>query len=143
MSGGTTLTHSSRGRRGVHPAVRLPLLLCAAFAACAPVGAGVADDPYALTSTNRPPRIRLVVRNMNFNDVRLFAMAPTGRTSIGQVGGKQDAEFELDWPVSAYMSIEINMVAGPKCETQEMQVDPGDVLELQIAVIFEQTAGCR
>ena len=80
---------------------------------------------------------------MTFNDVRLFALAPPGRTSLGQVGGKQDAECELDWPVSAYMSIEINMGAGPKCETQEMQVEPGDVLELQIAVIFEQPAGCR
>jgi len=119
------------------------LILAAMLSACATAGAGVADDPYAFTSTNRPPRIQLVVRNMNFNDVRLFALAPNGRTPIGQVGGKQDAEFEMDWPLSAYMSIEINMVAGPKCETQEMQVDPGDILELQIAVVFTQTAGCR
>ena len=80
---------------------------------------------------------------MNFNDVRLFALTPTGRRSVGQVGGKQDAEFELDWPISAYMSIQIDMVAGPTCTTQEMQVDPGDILELQVAVVFDQTVGCR
>ena len=121
----------------------MALLLCTVLSACATAGAGVTDDPYAFTSTNRPPLIRLVVRNMNFNDVRLFALTPSGRTPIGQVGGKQDADFELDWPMSAHMSIEINMIAGPKCETQEMQVDPGDILELQIAVVFTQTAGCR
>ncbi len=80
---------------------------------------------------------------MNFNDVRLFALSPSGRTSIGHVGGKQEEEFEMDWRMSAFMSIEINMVAGPKCQTQEMQVDPGDILELQIAAVFQQTAGCR
>ena len=129
--------------RGLHRLAPALLLACAALSACAAAGTGVADDPYAFTSTNRPPRIRLVVRNLNFNDVRLFALTPSGRTSIGQVGGKQDEEFELDWPISAYMSIEINMVAGPRCVTQEMQVDPGDILELQVAVVFTQTQGCR
>lgn len=84
-----------------------------------------------------------MVRNMNFNDVRLFALSPSGRTSIGHVGGKQDMEFQIDWPMSSFMRVEINMIAGPKCQTPEMQVDPGDILELQIAVVFEQTTGCR
>ncbi len=119
------------------------VLLCVVLGACVSAGAGVSDDPYAFSSTDRPPRVRLVVRNLNFNDVRLFALTRTGRTSIGQVGGKQDAEFELDWPISSYMSIEIDMVAGPECTTQEMQVDPGDILELQVASVFHQTSGCR
>lgn len=118
-------------------------LLSTTSAGCAS-GAGItADDPYTLASDQRPSRVRLVVRNLNFSDVRLFAHSPTGRVSIGQVGGKQDAEFELDWPTSAYMRVEINMVAGPRCTTQEMQVDPGDILELQVAVVFNQTTGCR
>ncbi|MGB1656695.1 MAG: hypothetical protein ACPHQP_03005 [Longimicrobiales bacterium] len=121
----------------------MALLLGMALAACASPGVGTSGDPYGFSSTDRPPRIRLVIRNMNFNDVRLFALTPSGRTSIGHVGGKQDAEFVLDWPISAYMSIEIDMVAGPKCTTQEMQVDPGDILELQVAVVFDQTSGCR
>ena len=118
------------------------LLLCAGLVACAGT-TGVAEDPYAFTSTNRPPKIRLIVQNLNFSDARLFALQPSGRVPIGQVGGKQDAEFELDWPMSAYLSIEIDMIAGPRCVTQEMQVDPGDILDLQIASVFSQTRGCR
>ena len=38
--------------------------------------------------------------------------------------------------------MEIDMVAGPKCFTPELQVDPGDILELQIAVNFNDTPGC-
>jgi hypothetical protein len=41
------------------------------------------------------------------------------------------------------MYIEIDMLAGPKCFTEELPVDPGDVLELQIASVFSSTAACR
>lgn len=119
------------------------LILAALVSGCAAAGGGVSEDPYEITSTNRPPIVKLIVRNMNFSDVRLFSIQPSGRIPIGQVSGKQDAEFQLDWPLSAYMSIEIDMVAGPRCTTDEMQVDPGDILELQVAVVFNQTAGCR
>ncbi|MCH1571319.1 MAG: hypothetical protein L7S64_08240 [Longimicrobiales bacterium] len=143
MPGRSTLIRRLPVMRTLYRSAPLVLLLCAGLSACATGSADIAEDPYAFTSTNRPPRVRIVVRNMNFNDVRLFALSPSGRTSIGHVGGKQESEFEIDWRMSAFMSIEINMVAGPKCQTQEMQVDPGDILELQIAVVFQQTAGCR
>ena len=122
---------------------RLAMAIVVVSSACTAAGTGVAQNPYAYTSTDRPTQVRLLVQNLNFNDARLFALALNGRTPIGQVSGKQDKEFELNWPLSSPMRIEINMVAGPKCTTQEMQVDPGDILELQIASVFTQTAACR
>lgn len=143
MPGRSTLIRQLPVMRTLYRSAPLALLLGAGLSGCATGSPDVAEDPYAFTSTSRPPQVRIVVRNMNFNDVRLFALSPSGRTSIGHVGGKQEEEFEMDWRMSAFMSIEINMVAGPKCQTQEMQVDPGDILELQIAAVFQQTAGCR
>ena len=125
--------------------LRSPLIALAlvGVSACLMTGTEASKDTHAFTSPDRPQQVRLLVRNMNFNDARLFALATSGRMPIGQVSGKQDREFELDWPLSSYMKIEIDMVAGPKCSTSEMQVDPGDILELQIASVFNQTQDCR
>jgi len=124
---------------------RGPLMVLAlvGVSACLMAGTEVAKGTHAFTSPDRPQQVRLLVQNMNFNDARLFALATNGRMPIGQVNGKQDRAFELDWPLSSSMRIEIDMVAGPKCTTSEMQVDPGDILELQIASMFNQTQGCR
>ncbi len=111
--------------------------------ACLMAGTEVSKGTHTFISPDRPQKVRLLVQNMNFNDARLFALATNGRMPIGQVNGKQDREFELDWTLSSYMRIEIDMVAGPKCTTSEMQVDPGDILELQIASVFSQTHDCR
>ena len=112
-----------------------------ALAACASAGPRLSDDPWS--STERPPQVRLIVQNRNFSDARLYAIRRSARESLGILGGKQDAEFMLDWPSPEPLRIEINMLAGPRCVTEEMQVDPGDILELQIAVVFTDTSGCR
>lgn len=143
MPSRTSLTKKRAAMRVLQWRTLLAMAIVAVSSACAAAGTGVTQDPYALTSTERPTRVQLLVQNMNFNDARLFALAPNGRTSIGHVSGKQDEEFELNWPLSSTMRIEIDMVTGPKCTTQEMQVDPGDILELQIASVFSQTADCR
>ena len=60
--------------RTLYRSAPLALLLCAGLSACATGSPDVAEDPYAFTATSRPPQVRIVVRNMNFNDVRLFAL---------------------------------------------------------------------
>lgn len=111
--------------------------------ACASSG-GPANgaDPFGGEGA-RPSTVRLIVQNLNFSDARLYAIRRGGRTSLGVVGGKQTQEFTLDWSLPESLQIEINMLAGPQCYTREMLVDPGDVLELQIAVAFAQTSACR
>ncbi len=59
------------------------------------------------------------------------------------VGGKEDAEFTLDWPITTPLRIEIDLLAGERCVTEELRADPGDIFELQIASVFHETRGCR
>lgn len=90
----------------------------------------------------RPTSVRLIVQNMNFSDVRLYALRRGARRNLGTVTGKQDREFNLVWDTPDPMVVEIDMVAGPKCFTRELIVDPGDILELQISSHFTATS-CR
>lgn len=126
------------------------LMLVLATAGCAQTGrplggggSGGGSDPFA-TSTERPNRIRIEVRNLNFQDARLYAIRGSGaRRSLGSVGGKQDGSFTLEWNLNEDIRIEINLLAGPTCTTRRIQVQPGDILELQIASVFSQSSFCR
>lgn len=106
--------------------------------ACASGGQGSTDS----FNVERPTSVRLIVQNRNFSDVRLYTIRRGTRTALGTVTGKQDREFTFSWNMPDPMQVEIDMVAGPKCFTREMQVDPGDTLELQIAPVFT-TSSCR
>lgn len=110
--------------------------------ACASTATPTDSDPFD-NSGSEARSVRLMVQNMNFSDVRLFAIRRGSRTSLGVVSGKRDAEFTLDWPLPEPLQIEIRLLAGPHCLTREMEVDPGDVLELQISSVFSQTSACR
>jgi hypothetical protein len=120
-----------------------PLLLLLAATACASSGRTLdtaSQDPFGASG---PTTVRIIVQNHNFADARLYYFRRGRRMSLGIVTGKQDGEFVVDWNVPDPMQIEINLLAGPTCRTDTMTVDPGDVLELQIAVVFSQTLGCR
>jgi hypothetical protein len=115
--------------------------LLAAAGCASSSGGGRADaEPF---SSARATTVRLVVQNRNFQDARLYTHRRGSRTYIGVVGGKRDQDFVLDWDFPDPMYVEIDMLAGPRCLTREMMVDPGDVLELQIAAVFSATAACR
>lgn len=88
-------------------------------------------------------QIRIEVINRNFSDATLWAISPGGRQRLGIVTGKTDATFTLDWDFSQPLQIEIDLLAGERCVTAPLQVDPGDVLELQIEVELRRTAFCR
>lgn len=125
------------------------LLLVVATAGCLQTGRPLSgggsrsDDPFG-TSTERPNRIRIDVRNLNFQDARLYVIRGGGaRRSLGSVGGKQDETFTVDWNMNDDIRIEINLLAGPTCTTRRMQVQPGDILELQINSVFSQSSFCR
>ena len=90
----------------------------------------------------RPTTVRIVVQNRNFADARLYTHRRGTRSMLGTITGKTDRDFVIDWGQTDPMYMEIDLVAGPKCFTPELQVDPGDILELQIAVRFAETAGC-
>jgi hypothetical protein len=118
------------------------LLVLATLAGCASTAGAPAEDPFDPQGSGAA-NVRLLVQNLNFSDARLFAIRPGRRISLGVVGGKQNREFSLDWNVPESLQIEINLLEGSTCLTREMVVDPGDVLDLQIASVFSQTSACR
>ena len=102
--------------------------------------AGSGMEPF--TDTGADDTITVIVQNRNFADARLYVLRRGARQSLGVVSGLGDEEFTLDWSFSEPIQIEIDMVAGPSCTTREIQADPGDVLELQIASVFTESQAC-
>lgn len=127
-------------RRALGPVVATALV---ALMGCSAQGRALGDDPFASGSDDRPSRIRIEVMNLNFNDARLYAIRDGGRITIGTVGGKQDGSFTLEWRYSQDLRIQIDLLAGPTCTTPRLQVEPGDILELQISSVFNQSSFCR
>ena len=95
------------------------------------------------TEPDRPTSIRIIVQNRNFAEARLYVLRRGATRSLGIVGGKADAEFEIDWEISDPIQVRIELLAGPSCTTEELMADPGDILELQIDAVFRRTIGCR
>jgi len=135
------MTRPLIGRRGSGVLAGCMLLLGTACASSGGARPGDASGPFA--EGWRPQTVRLVVQNLNFSDARLYAIRTGSRSILGVVGGKQDAEFVMEWLRSEPLRIEIDLLARPRCSTREMQVDPGDILELQIESVFSVDAVCR
>jgi hypothetical protein len=119
---------------------RLALVALLAFAASACATSGSTANPFS--EGGRAESVRIEVLNLNFSDARLTALRDGRRTSLGIVGGKQEGQFTIPWEYPQELRIEINLLAGPTCQTEAMPVDPGDILELQITEIFSQSV-CR
>lgn len=117
------------------------VLLAFVLAGCGSAPPPNLPQPFSGNS-GRATSVRLIVQNRNFSDARLYALRSGRRTALGVVGGLQDAEFTLDWVLPEPLRIEIDMLAGPRCSTEEMQVDPGDILELQIDAVFSRSSAC-
>lgn len=122
----------------------LSLVLLVVASACAgstPDPEQPAAEPF--TESGPPTTVTLLVDNRNFSDARLYVLRRGARTTLGILGGKSQAEYEIDWDISDSIQIEIDLLAGPTCTTEELRADPGDVLDLQIEQDFRHTRGCR
>lgn len=120
------------------------LMLLAGLGGCASGGAGApAGNPFGDMSERN--EVRITIRNFNFSDATVWVLARGAqRKRLGVVTGKSDADFTVPWDFSQPMIMEFDLVAGPRCTTRPLEVDPGDVLELQIAVDFAQMSDwCR
>ncbi|MDX1492610.1 MAG: hypothetical protein R3253_00945 [Longimicrobiales bacterium] len=133
--------------RTVHPSRLRPLLALAAIAATSacsaftPAPTPPGAEPF--TQVGRADSITLLVDNRNFSEVRLYVLRRGTARSLGVVGGKAQAEFEIDWDMSDPIRIRIHVLAGPTCTTEELLADPGDTLELQIDQNFMHSRQCR
>jgi hypothetical protein len=115
-------------------------LLFAALAAagCASNGAG---GPFG-GGPDGERTVRIEVRNLNFADATLHALRGSERVRLGIVTGKTDRTFDVEWTVALPLQVEINLLAGGRCTTREMNVDPGDIVELQIQSVLRTTDDC-
>lgn len=129
----------------VHTAFASRCLALAALLAssgCASSGTRPVGDPFNADPGARQ-EVQLRVRNFNFADATVWVMAREGRRQrLGVVTGKTDAVFTVPWAFSEPMQVEFDLLAGVRCVTESMTVDPGDLLELQISVDPDSDARC-
>ncbi len=117
----------------------LAALWVAGMGACASAAGG---DPFSESAAEQQIQIKVI--NLNFQDATIWALIGGGRRQrLGMVSGKREAEFTIPWRFSEPLRLEFDLVAGPRCVTEDLTVDPGDLLELQIATDFYSTPGCH
>jgi len=121
------------------PLVFLLLSTVAVSAGCSQTG----RSPGASFQSDSEARsIRVYVTNRNFMDATLWAVTPGSRSRLGIVTGKKEAVFTLPWDFYQDLRIEIDMLAGRRCITEVLPVDPGDDLELIIDVDMTRSPLC-
>jgi hypothetical protein len=109
---------------------------------CASGGSG--GNPFGKDLAERG-EIEIKVVNLNFSDATVWALigGGGGRQRLGTVTGKGEEIFTLPWTFSQLLRIEFDLLAGPRCYTENLPVDPGDLLELQIASNAAADPSCR
>ena len=129
------------GTRWVDSFVLRAMVLAAVvvLAGCATRGGN--GNPPGIPGLEDQIEIRVI--NNNFSDARLYAVHPGGREYIGALTGKTEANYTLDWDWSHTLAIEISLLAGGTCTTEELIVDPGEALFLSIDSTMSTMANCR
>lgn len=119
---------------------RLIIVLATLVAASGCMGGGLPNPFEAGESGDRS--IRVEVRNFNFADATLYAFRGAERVRLGVVTGKTDHDYQLPWPSTQTMRVEINLLAGDRCTTRSQNVSPGDIIYVQIPVAFRSDSDC-
>jgi hypothetical protein len=120
------------------------LLACALLLVASSCGGGrslAGGDPFSGAGTATEARVR--VRNQNFYDATLTAISDQGRRRLGSVGGNSTAVFTMPWSFTSGLRIQIDLLAGPTCTTDVIQVNPGDVVEMDIMPDLTSGGFCR
>jgi len=88
--------------------------------------------------------IRIDVLNHNFSDATIWAVIrESSRRRLGVVTGKTDETYVLEWDFTQPLRLEIDLLAGSRCLTRPIDVDPGDILQLEIQAVFRDTDFCE
>jgi hypothetical protein len=118
----------------------LSLFLVLVLAGCSHAGS---SSRTAFSSDPGAASIRVHVTNRNFMDATIWAVSTGTRQKLGIVTGKREAVFTLPWDFSTDLWLEIDMLAGGRCTTESLPVDPGDDLEVIIDVDMNGSPLCR
>ena len=118
-------------------------MLVAAVTALGVACAARAGEGNPAITPGLEDQIEIRIINNNFSDARMYAVRPGEREYIGLLTGKTEANYTLDWDISQTLSIEISLLAGGTCMTEELIVDPGEALFLSIESSLATMTSCR
>ena len=119
----------------------LAVVLLAA-SGCSALG-NPAPNPFdGSRAQEQEDRLRIQVQNNNFNDVTVYAISLGQRIRLGNVTGKTDQNFRLDWNFANPISFEIDVVGGRGCGTSPVPVEPGARVWVQVPNEV-RVSGCR
>ncbi len=87
---------------------------------------------------------KVQVQNNAFEEATIYAISGSWRVRAGNVPGISDRILSFRWPSSnRRVRFEIDFLAGPTCFTAELDLIPGDILQLQLPADPVRTPGCR
>ncbi len=72
------------------------------------------------------------VTNLAFSDVTLYAVTTGTRERLGVITGKREDTFTFSLDYATEIYLELDFLAGRKCFTERLPVDPGDAFDLVI-----------
>ncbi len=110
--------------------------------ACSSLGGGAHNPFDGSLEQEQEDRLRIQIQNMNFNDITVYAVSLGQRVRLGNVTGKTDQNFRLEWNFANPISFEIDVVGGSGCNTTPIPVDPGARVWVQVPNAVG-TSGCR
>ena len=117
-------------------------LLLASMQACSSVAKQSSSvEPNSM----RSGVIEVYVSNLNFADARLWTLQRGSRKRLGEVTGKTNKVFVVEWPIPDELQLEVNLVGGGSCATPPLMTDPGDIIDFQIPdqFIYEMGRDCQ
>lgn len=108
---------------------------CGAFA-------GGARNPFA-GGPQGERTISVGVRNDNFADATVYVFRGGERIRAGVVVGKGNQTFRIGWTSTRTFRAEIDLLGGGRCLTREIQMAPGDRVDLRVPLDISNDPECR
>lgn len=116
------------------------LLVAAALTGCALSGGP--RNPFQ-GGPDGERTISVEARNDNFADATVYVFRGGERIRAGVVTGKDQRTFRIAWTVHRSFQAEIDLLGGGRCLTRELQVAPGDRVQIVVPIDITNDPECR
>ena len=117
------------------------LLVVLAGTACAGGAPAAPPEPF---SGDTSEALRMVVRNQQFEEARVYLWIDGQRQRLGSVQANGSAEFFQPMYGIRNVQLGFDIILGPRCVSQGMSLGPGDDVEATIPGQLVAFAGtCR
>lgn len=113
-------------------------LLLIAASACAPRA-----EPIFGSGPDGARTITIRVANRNFDDATVWAFRYNERRRAGTVGAKSTEDLNVQWANPAPLRVEIRLIGGQTCSSREIQMQPGDVVSVEVPQNLRSDPVCR